>query len=139
MKVDLQSSDSTSATVTLSSSSEASDLSVSFSHSANDLVVTFTSSPVGGDSQYSYAWDFDDNSTSNIQNPNHTFTQAGTYSVELTVMDSTGLSVKTTRSITVSKAPAVVVTAPAKVKTSGGGAISFGLLLSLCLLRIIRK
>ena len=139
MKVDLQSSDSTSATVTLSSSSEASDLSVSFSHSANDLVVTFTSSPVGGDSQYSYAWDFDDNSTSNIQNPSHTFTQAGTYSVELTVMDSTGLSVKTTKSITVSKAPAVVVTAPAKVKTSGGGAISFGLFLSLCLLRIIRK
>ncbi|TWX58484.1 immune inhibitor A domain-containing protein [Colwellia hornerae] len=139
MKVDLQSSDSTSATVTLSSSSEASDLSVSFSYSANDLVVNFTSVPVGGDSQYSYAWDFDDNSSSNIQNPSHTYTQAGSYSVELTVMDSTGLSVKTTKSITVSKTAAVVVIAPSKVKSSDGGAISFALLLGLCLLRIIRK
>jgi immune inhibitor A len=139
MKVDLQSSNSSSATVTLSSSTEASDLTASFSHSANDLVVNFTSTAAGGDAQYTYAWNFGDNNSGSVQNPIHTYSQAGSYSVELTVTDSTGLSIKTTRSVTVSVTP-VVVTPPTKVKSSGGGgSIGFGLLLCLCLLRRIRQ
>jgi immune inhibitor A len=140
MQVDLQSSDSTSATVTLSSSTEPSDLSVSFTHSANDLAVNFTSTPAGGDSQYTYAWDFGDSSSSNIQNPSHLYTQAGNYNVELTLTDSTGLSIKAARSVTVSAAPVVVVVPPSKVKSSGGGgSMGIGLLLALCFLRIVRK
>jgi immune inhibitor A len=140
MKVDLQSSDSTSATVTVSSSSELSDLSASFSHSANDLAVNFTSMVTGGDSPYSYAWNFGDNSNSSLQNPSHTYAQAGSYSAELTITDSMGVSTKIIRNVTVSITPVVVVTPPAKVKSSsGGGSIGFGFLLGLYLLKRIRK
>jgi PKD repeat protein len=102
--------------------------------------VNFTSTPTGGDSQYTYAWDFGDSSSSNIQNPSHLYTQAGNYNVELTLTDSTGLSIKAARSVTVSAAPVVVVVPPSKVKSSGGGgSMGFGLLLALCFLRIVRK
>ena len=37
-----------------------------------------------------FAWDFGDGSTSTEQNPTHTYTEAGTYSVSLTVTSSTG-------------------------------------------------
>jgi immune inhibitor A len=144
MKVDLQSSDSTSATITLSSSSEVSDLTASFSHSADDLVVNFTSTAAGGDSQYTYAWDFGDNNNNTVQNPVHTYAEAGSYSVELIVTDSTGVSLKTTSSVTVSVTPVVVVPTPTPTpstvqSSSGGGTISFGFILGLCLVRIIRK
>jgi immune inhibitor A len=144
MKVDLQSSDSTSATITLSSSSEVSDLTASFSHSADDLVVNFTSMAAGGNSQYTYAWDFGDNNNNTVQNPVHTYAETGSYSVELIVTDSTGVSLKTTSSVTVSVTPVVVVPTPIPTpstvqSSSGGGAISFGFLLGLCLVRIIRK
>jgi len=139
VKVDLQSSDSTSATVTLSSSAELSDLTASFSHSIDDLVVNFAATATGGVAQYTYAWDFGDDNSSSEQNPSHTYAQAGSYSVELTITDSTAFNTKTTRSITVS-APPVVVIPPSKVKSSsGGGTISYGLLLSLLLLRRMRK
>jgi immune inhibitor A len=139
MKVDLQSSDSTSATVTLSSSTELSDLSSSFTHSANDLVVSFISSITGGNAPYTYVWDFGDSKSSSTQNPSHTYDKAGNYNVELTVTESTGLSTKTTRSVTVSVTPVVVVP-PTKVKSSsGGGTIGFGFLLGLCLLKRVRR
>jgi immune inhibitor A len=144
MKVDLQSSDSTSATVTISSSSEPSDLTASFSYSANELVVNLTSTLAGGDSPYTYAWAFGDSNDSNLQNPSHTYAQAGSYNVELTVTDSTGASIKTSRNVTVSLTPVVVVPTttptPAKVqRSSGGGTIGFGFLLGLCLLKRVRK
>ena len=136
MKVNLQSSDSTSATVTLSSSLELPELSAAFSHSVDNLVVSFVATATGGsDAQYVYAWNFGDSNTSNLQSPEHTYAQAGTYNVELKVTDSADFSAKITRSITVNAA-AVVVVPPTKVQSSsGGGAISFALLFGLCLLR----
>ena len=146
MRVDLQSSDSASATVTLSSSSEPSDLTASFSHSADELVVNFISSVTGGDQQYTYAWSFGDNSNNTVQNPVHTYAEAGSYNVDLIVTDSTGVSIKTTSNVTVEVTPVVVVVVPTPAPTSdkvqsssGGGTISFGLLLGLCLVRMIRK
>jgi len=144
MKVDLQSSDSTSGTVTLSSSSEPSDLTASFTHSADELVVNFTSTVAGGDSQYTYDWAFGDNNNNTVQNPVHTYTEAGSYNVELTVTDSTGISIKTTRNVTVSVTPVVVTPTPtptpSKVQSSsGGGTIGCVFLLGLCLVRVIRK
>ena len=146
MRVDLQSSDSASATVTLSSSSEPSDLTASFSHSADELVVNFISSVTGGDQQYTYAWSFGDNSNNTVQNPVHTYAEAGSYNVDLIVTDSTGVSIKTTSNVTVEVTPVVVVVVPTpaptsdKVQSSSGGVtISFGLLLGLCLVRMIRK
>lgn len=145
MRVDLQSSDSTSATVTLSSSAEKSTLGLSFTYSADDLVVDFSATATGGttaspgsEAEYAFVWDFGDDTSSSEQNPSHTYAQAGTYSVVLTVTDSAGFSTKTTSSITVSVTPVVVVP-PAKVKSSSGGSIGYGLLFGLCFLRRKRK
>jgi hypothetical protein len=54
----------------------------SFNQSGND--VTFQGSAARGNT---YRWDFGDGSTSNLQNPTHTFQNAGTYVVTLTVSD----------------------------------------------------
>jgi PKD repeat protein len=57
---------------------------------AAPLVVDFTDASTGNVA--SWAWDFDDNGTidSNSQNPQHTFTQPGSYSVRLTVTGRSG-------------------------------------------------
>lgn len=49
------------------------------------LEVNFTSTAVNADT---YEWDFGDGSTSNEENPIHTYTEQGTYTVTLTVYDS---------------------------------------------------
>ncbi|MFZ0830203.1 MAG: PKD domain-containing protein [Thermoplasmata archaeon] len=69
--------------------------------------VTFTTSPTGGSGTYTYAWSFGDATTSTVQDPAaHTFTKAGTYVVNLTVMDSLDHSVKAASvTITVNAAP----------------------------------
>ncbi|MFH1319207.1 MAG: PKD domain-containing protein, partial [Bacteroidota bacterium] len=46
--------------------------------------------PVIGDTISSWEWDFGDGSTSTQQNPTHTYTDTGTYSVELTVVNQYG-------------------------------------------------
>lgn len=43
------------------------------------------------DEKVTYLWDFDDGTTSDKQNPKHTFQKVGTYTVRLTVTDSDGL------------------------------------------------
>ncbi|MCJ8311412.1 MAG: PKD domain-containing protein [Saccharospirillaceae bacterium] len=48
------------------------------------------------DQTLSYLWDFDDGTTSEFENPNHTFTTAGNYSVTLKVTDSNNASHTTT-------------------------------------------
>jgi PKD repeat protein len=54
------------------------------------LTVTFTGSSTGYDQPLTYAWDFDNNGNvdSTDQNPLHTYSDIGTYSVKLTVTDS---------------------------------------------------
>ncbi len=52
------------------------------------LPVQFTDASQGGAT--SWAWDFGDGSSSNLANPAHTYTTAGTYSVSLTVTNSAG-------------------------------------------------
>lgn len=66
----------------------------------------------------SFLWDFKDGSpTSSTANPDHTFTAAGTYEVELTVADAEGLTDTTTISIIAStpgnEAPVAVANANA--------------------------
>jgi PKD repeat protein len=50
--------------------------------------LTFSSDPIG---VATWAWDFDNdgNVDSNVQNPLHTYTTGGVYSVALTVTDAT--------------------------------------------------
>ena len=57
------------------------------------LEVEFTGSNSTDDSGISsYEWDFGDGTTSTVMDPIHTFTEAGEYTVTLTVTDDGGLS-----------------------------------------------
>ena len=67
------------------------------------LEVDFTG--VGSDTDgtvISYLWNFDDGTTSTEQNPSHTFSEAGFYSVSLSVMDNAGAMAGTSLGILVS-------------------------------------
>jgi len=72
------------------------------------LTVQFTDTSTGSVS--SYAWDFDNDGTvdSTDQNPVHTYTSAGTYTVNLTVSNKNGTDSKST-TINVSQASAAYV------------------------------
>ncbi|SHJ60952.1 PKD domain-containing protein [Pseudozobellia thermophila] len=95
------------------------------------LEVRFTGSGSSDDHGIkSYAWNFKDGKTSSSADPVHTFTEAGTYSVELTVTDEEGLTDKASVSITaeepeneapVSKPSANTQTgeAPAEIRFTG--------------------
>lgn len=56
----------------------------------------------------SYLWQFGDGNSSNQANPSHTYSQAGDYTVNLTVTDNSGNSSFDTASVTVSSANALV-------------------------------
>ena len=70
------------------------------------LTVQFTDKSTGASSR---SWNFGDGSAaSSDQNPSHTFTNAGTYYVVLTVSDSNGHSSTKQMTITVTQAPVPV-------------------------------
>ena len=77
------------------------------------LEVTFTGNRSTDDKAItSYEWNFDDGSTSNSENPRHTFTRAGSYQVTLIVSDIEGFNSTETVTITVSEpfnAPPIAV------------------------------
>jgi PKD repeat protein len=54
------------------------------------LSVNFTSSVGGGQSPYTYSWNFGDGSTSTAPNPVHVYRLAGSFNAVLTVQDSRG-------------------------------------------------
>jgi len=58
----------------------------------NFLEVSFTSFAQGADT---YAWDFGDGSTSQEENPTHTYSEAGKYSVKFTVTGAGGTADRT--------------------------------------------
>ncbi|OEU42161.1 hypothetical protein BGV40_11005 [Methanosarcina sp. Ant1] len=71
------------------------------------LAVTFTDKSTG--SPTSWIWDFGDGTTYNIQNPPHIYTQAGNYTVKLTVSNAFGTNTLESKSlIKVSSTAAVV-------------------------------
>jgi PKD repeat protein len=74
------------------------------------LAVTFTDASTGK-GQLTWAWDFGDGNTSVEQSPVHTYSNAGTFSVALTVTSTNGASTTTSRTgyITVSPAPVAPV------------------------------
>jgi PKD repeat protein len=73
----------------------------SFSTSVNELTATFSNASTDDKAVVSYSWNFGDNTTSTLQNPSHSYTTDGSYTVTLTVADAEGLSNSTSRSVTV--------------------------------------
>jgi len=74
------------------------------------LTVTFTDSSTG--SPTSWSWSFGDGSYSILQNPLHTYTSVGTYTVSLDVTNAAGSNTKTV-------ADYITVTAPSSVDNVG--------------------
>ena len=54
------------------------------------LQVNFNGSFSGGNPPFTYLWDFNDSTTSTLQNPKHNFTVLGIYNVAFTVTDTNG-------------------------------------------------
>ncbi|WP_266159688.1 protease pro-enzyme activation domain-containing protein [Dyella silvatica] len=74
-----------------------------FSDTVSGLTVNFTDSSTDtGGTITSRSWNFGDSSSSTSTSPSHTYAAAGTYSVALTVTDSTGATNTKTQSVTVS-------------------------------------
>ena len=79
------------------------------------LTVNFTDQTTG--SPTAWSWDFGDGGTGTLQNPSHTYTSAGTYTVKLTATNSCGSVIGTrTNYISVCALPVTNFTAD---KTSG--------------------
>jgi len=80
---------------------------------AAPLAVTFTDTSTAGAPNggaiTGWSWDFGDGGTSTAQNPSHTFTAVGTYTVKLTVTDANGCMHYTTHDIDATAEPGFTV------------------------------
>lgn len=81
------------------------------------LLVTFTDASTGKPKTWS--WDFGDSQTSTIQNPTHTYTKAGSYTVTLIVSDGTTNDTKT-------KAAFIVVEEQSEVTANFSASVTGG-------------
>src|SRR2546421_1350421 len=89
------------------------------------LNVAFTGSASGGAAPYSFSWNFGDGSaTSTLQNPNHTYKSAATYTATLTVADSSSPVKTATSSVTITASPVAGTPpgAPTGLTASAGNA-----------------
>ena len=70
-----------------------------------NVAINFTDNSTG--TYDTWAWDFGDNITSGLQNPSHTYTSGGNYTVSLTISNGCGNDTKTENNyITVNPKPA---------------------------------
>ena len=73
------------------------------------LAVAFTDTSIG--TPTTWAWDFGDGTTSSVKAPSHTYLEAGTYTVTLSVTDGAGQTSTKTRTSFVTVSPDAVFTA----------------------------
>jgi len=64
-------------------------------------VLKFRGAVIGGNPQYIWHWSFGDTTTSGEQNPEHSYSKAGVYTVVLTIIDAFGQTSSDTLMITV--------------------------------------
>jgi hypothetical protein len=84
--------------------------------------------PLTGQPPYQYHWDFGDGDSSTLNNPTHSYDQAGDYTYTFTVTDQGGDSVSETGSITISSEGG---------SSDGGGSGSNNMIIFLAVLAII--
>jgi PKD repeat protein len=60
---------------------------------AAPLTVAFTGTAANAEGSPSWAWSFGDGGTALVQNPSHTYTAPGTYSISLSATDTRGMNV----------------------------------------------
>ena len=78
-----------------------------------NTAINFTGDAFGGMPPYSYHWDFGDDSSSNQQNPSHSYKSVGNFTATLTVTDSEGNQSSDTALVSVVyKLPSVLITKP---------------------------
>ena len=83
------------------------------------LTVSFTDTSTGYPS--SWQWNFGDGTTSNVQNPVHTYTSVGIYTVSLTVSNSKGSSNTQNTVVATAQPVTTQTTAPVTTTTTPGG------------------
>jgi len=94
---------SSSATVNVTTIQLSASFSAAPTSGTAPLTVNFTDSSTGGPT--AWAWDFGDGTNSSVQNPSHTYSSQGVYSVSLTINNSSNTSTVTKSSfITVNTA-----------------------------------
>jgi len=71
---------------------------VSFDWGATGLRVSFENATRNA---ASWTWDFGDGTTSTMRNPSHTYAAAGSYTVVLSAVSSTGLTASRSKTVTV--------------------------------------
>jgi PKD repeat protein len=122
-------------TLTVSDGTTSNSMTQTITVKAN-IVADFTYSPsspvVGQEVQFldnsqgsptSWSWDFGDGTSSTVKNPTHTYSQAGTFSVKLTVSDGVN-SNTTTKSVSVTSSSTRVIAAASPALADVQAAIS---------------
>ena len=92
--------------------------------------IQFTGFASGGVEPYTWAWEFGDGDTADVQNPTHAYDTAGTYTATLTVTDATSAVVTDDATVTIiAPQPALEIGTvtggfglKASVKNTGAGA-----------------
>ncbi|WP_035794621.1 collagenase [Kitasatospora mediocidica] len=95
-----------------------------FNQTVNGATVSLTDTSVETASSAkitSWNWTFGDGTSSTQQNPSHTYAAAGTYTVVLTVTDSSGKSASTPTSVTVTSGGVVTLPTCTDVRTDAMG------------------
>nr|WP_244898450.1 PKD domain-containing protein [Pseudoalteromonas ulvae] len=74
-----------------------------FTFNTQQLAVSFSDSSTDDKGVVSHAWTFGDGTSSSQPSPNHTYSQAGTYLVTLTVADAEGKQASKSQQVQVSE------------------------------------
>ncbi|MEJ6476415.1 immune inhibitor A domain-containing protein [Pseudoalteromonas piscicida] len=115
-------------------------LTLEASASTTNLQASFVATASGGDGNYQASWDFGDGAQGSGLTATHTYEQAGTYNVVLTLSDGLEQSVNASVEITVT-APTTTQPDPVDSNDSGssGGSIGWFLLLSTIMIGLRRR
>lgn len=111
-----------------------------FTLNQTDLTVALTNMSKQGFGNLTYLWDFGDSSSSTVENPSHTYSTAGTYTITLVTTDSIGNEVTANQVITVSS-PIITATTSTTTTDNGssGGSLGWLTILMLSLFGFLRK